>query len=232
MGIPDVNGSSFWGGGTYVHGEGYVLLDNHGSVVGEPAEIRGDALTQELSWIGHDGSTVLRERRSIGWSALEESRLAETAWRLTFASSLRSETDAVLNSPGSKGRVGGGYGGFFWRFPACANVDVFTADARGEDEVHGRVAPWVAWSADFAAGPGLGGPASVVLVADDAEAAREPWFVRVGGYPGLGSALAWDRPVVLSAGDVISRRFEVAIVDGRLDHEGAAALAAELPAMM
>ncbi len=223
MGIPDVNASSFWGGGTYVHGEGYVLLDNHGSVVGGPAEIHGDRLTQELSWIGHDGSTVLREQRSIGWTALDE-----TAWRLTFASRLRSETDAELNSPGSRGRVGGGYGGFFWRFPACANVDVFTADAQGEDEVHGRVAPWVAWSADFAAGPGLGGPATIVLAAREAEAAGEPWFVRVGSYPGLGSALAWDRPVVLPAGDVLSRRFDVAVADGRLDRERVAALAIEL----
>ncbi len=68
MGIPDVNGSSFWGGGTYVHGQGYVLLDNHGQVVGEPAEIHDDTLSQELSWIGHDGSIVLREQRSIGWA--------------------------------------------------------------------------------------------------------------------------------------------------------------------
>ncbi len=35
--IPDVNGTSFWGGGTYVHGEGYVLLDNHGEIVGRRA---------------------------------------------------------------------------------------------------------------------------------------------------------------------------------------------------
>ena len=225
MGIPDVNGSSFWGGGTYVHGEGYVLLDNHGSVVGEPLEIHDDTLAQKLSWIGHDGTLVLREERSIAWAALDD-----TAWRLTFASALRSENGAVLNSPGSKGRVGGGYGGFFWRFPACANVDVFTSDARGEDEVHGRVAPWLAWAADFAAGPGLGGPATIVLVAMDAEAAGEPWFVRVGGYPGLGSSLAWDRPVVLAGDDVLSRRFDIAIADGRLDREPAAALAAVLTA--
>ena len=227
MGIPDVNGSSFWGGGTYVHGQGYVLLDNHGQVVGEPAEIHDDTLSQELRWIGHDGSIVLREQRSLGWGAFAGD---ETVWRMTFASSLRAETDAVLNSPGSRGRVGGGYGGFFWRFPACANVDVFTPDARGEDETHGRVAPWLAWSADFAAGPGLGGPATLVLVARDAEAAGEPWFVRVDSYPGLGSALAWDRHVVLPAGEVLSRRFDIAIADGRLDRERAAALAAELTA--
>lgn len=231
MGIPDVNGSSFWGGGTYVHEQGYVLLDNHGKVVGEPAEIGDGTLRQDLSWIGRDGSTLLREQRSIGWSALDETVLNETAWRLTFASTLHAETDAVLNSPGSKGRVGGGYGGFFWRFPDCANVEVFTPDAGGEDEVHGRVSSWIAWSADFAAGPGLGGAATVVLVARDAKAAEEPWFVRLDSYPGLGSALAWDRPVDLATGDALSRRFEIAIADGRLDRERAAVLAAHLTAV-
>ncbi len=40
MAIPDVNGTHFWGGGTYVHGQGYVLLDNHGVITGEPPELR------------------------------------------------------------------------------------------------------------------------------------------------------------------------------------------------
>jgi hypothetical protein len=38
----------------------------------------------------------------------------------------------------------------------------------------------------------------------------------VRGYPGIGSALAWDRPVTLPPGAVLRRRFDVAIVDGRL----------------
>ena len=62
--FPDVNGTSFWGGGTYVHGQGYVLLDNHGLVVGDPPELEGDSFTQRLRWIGRDGSVVLAEQRS------------------------------------------------------------------------------------------------------------------------------------------------------------------------
>lgn len=220
--IPDVNGTSFWGGGTYVHGTGYVLLDNHGRIVGDPPELRDEAFSHTLRWIGRDGSVVLREHRSVGWSAVDPQ-----SWRLTFETALRADTDAVIESPGSKGRVGGGYGGFFWRFPYCSNVEVFTADARGEAQVHGRVTPWLAWSADFDAGPGLGGPATVVLVAPDAAEAGEPWFVRLGGYPGVGSALAWDRRLVLAPGARWARRFDVAVVDGRLDVERAATLATE-----
>jgi predicted dehydrogenase len=225
MAIPDVNGTHFWGGGTYVHGQGYVLLDNHGVITGEPPELNEDAFTQELRWIGHGGSIQLREGRSIGWTAVDEQ-----TWRLIFDSRLRADAGAELNSPGSKGRAGGGYGGFFWRFPACDNVQVFTAQARGEDEVHGSVAPWLAWSADFTAGPGVSGPATIVVTAPDAAVAGEPWFVRVRGYPGIGSALAWDRPTVLPPGAEIRRRFDVAVADGRLSEEQIEALAAELMA--
>jgi predicted dehydrogenase len=225
MAIPDVNGTHFWGGGTYVHGQGYVLLDNHGVISGEPPDLTDHAFTHELQWIGHDGSVQLREQRLISWAAMNE-----RAWRLSFDTSLRADVGAEINSPGSKGRSGGGYGGFFWRFPACDSVEVFTAQARGEDEVHGSVAPWVAWSADFTAGPGISGPATIIVAAPDAAEAGEPWFVRVGGYPGLGSALAWERPAILPAGAQLRRCFDVAIADGRLTEAESSALAAELSA--
>jgi Methane oxygenase PmoA len=175
--------------------------------------------------MGHGGSVQLRETRSIGWTAIDMQR-----WRLIFDSLLRADSGVELNSPGSKGRAGGGYGGFFWRFPFCDNVEVFTGQNRGEDEVHGSVAPWVAWVADFAAGPGVSGPATIVIAAPGAAEAGEPWFVRVRDYPGIGSALAWDRPVMLAPGAVLHRRFHVVIADGRLGEAQTTALAAELMA--
>lgn len=223
LAIPDVNGTSFWGGGTYVHGTGYVLLDNHGQVVGEEPERTGDGFHQRLAWVGHDGSVLLREERTVRWAGL-----GARTWRLTFASTLRAERDVVLNSPGSKGRPGGGYGGFFWRLPECQGAEVFTADARGEDDVHGSVAPWVAWSSDFSAGPGESGPATVVVSSASAAATGEPWFVRLHDYPGLGSALAWTEPVSLAAGETLERRWDLGVADGRLNPAEAAALAGVL----
>jgi predicted dehydrogenase len=225
MAISDVNGTSFWGGKTYIHGKGYVLLDNHGEIVGVAPDMRADGFTQQLEWIGHDGSVSLREQRSVSWTAMNEQ-----TWKLIFESTLRAEGDVTLKSPGSKGRPGGGYGGFTWRFPACDDVEVFTAKARGEVEVLGSVAPWVAWSANFNAGPGKNGAATIVIAGTGAAAAREPWFVRVREYPGLGSALAWDRAVSLQRGDVLGRRFDIAIADGRLTEVEAAALADKLMA--
>ena len=90
------------------------------------------------------------------------------------------------------------------------------------------MAPWIAWSADFAAGPGLAGPATIVIAASEAAKSAEPWFVRVRNYPGIGSALAWDSTTVLPPGSVLSRRFDVAIADGRLTEAQSQALAGEL----
>jgi hypothetical protein len=93
MAIPDVNGSSFWGGGTYIDGRGYVLLDNHGVIVGEPPELAEDAFTQELAWIGRDGSVALRER-AVG--RLECHRPAQLEIDLRVAAALRCRRRAQL----------------------------------------------------------------------------------------------------------------------------------------
>ena len=212
MAIPDVNGTNFWGGGTYAPDSGYTLRDDHGTVSGGPVELEPSGFTQQLDWMGHNGRRELVEHRGVRWAAV-----APKLWRLRFTTVLTAEHPVELGSPGSKGRIAGGYGGFFWRFPYCEKVDVFTPTASGEADVHGSLAPWVAWSAEFFAGPRSCGPATVVVASADAATQPEPWFVRVSDYPGLGSALAWDRPVTLVGREALERRFDVLVADGRLD---------------
>ena len=223
MAVPDVNGTNFWGGGTYLPDHGYELLDDHGTVTGAPVQPEPAGFSQQLDWVGRSGRRDLAERRTVHWTALTPSM-----WRLSFVSSFTADHEVTLQSPGSKGRVGGGYGGFFWRLPACEDVEVFTETARGEQAVHGTVAPWLAWSADFAAGPRISGPATIVVRSADAAQQDEPWFVRVSTYPGLGSALAWERPLVLEGGGALERRFDVLVADGRMDLDLVAAAVAEL----
>ncbi len=223
LAIPDVNGTNFWGGGTYRPEGGYQLLDDHGVVSGGPLQPDPSGFRQQLDWLGHGGRRELVEQRSVQWAAL-----TPQAWRLTFATSLTADHDVTIGSPGSKGRAAGGYGGLFWRLPACADVDVFTPTAQGEQGVHGTVAPWLAWSADFAAGPGASGPATLVVASPDAFGSAEPWFIRVSDYPGIGSALAWDRPLALPAGQSLERRFDILVADGRLDRDAVTALVAGL----
>ena len=42
----------------------------------------------------------------------------------------------------------------------------------------------------------------------------DPWFVRSGDYAGVCSAVAWDRPLVVAADGVLSRRLSVLVADG------------------
>jgi predicted dehydrogenase len=215
--LQDVNGTNFWGGKTYTRASGrYEEHPDHGRIVqlsAEPGPPGGDSFHQELSWQAPDGLELLREHRTV-----RAGRVDARTWRLDLATELTAVVDASLGGPGSNGAAGSGYGGFFWRLPACSAVNVFTADRQGEAAVHGAAAPWLAWTGTFP-----GGAASLVFAAP-AEA-PDPWFVRLSGYPGVGSALAWDRPVILAAGESVRRSFTVWIADGTLSPAEAAVLA-------
>lgn len=226
--VPDVDGTSFWGGGTFIKDRGYVMLDNHGHIQSESLEMTGvdSSLTHRLSWYDRQHRHVISENQSIQWAKLQ---VYKSAWELTFRTTLSPVSDGVsLGSPGSNGRPDGGYGGFFWRLPHCVDVNIMTSDAEGEDAIHGSISPWIAWSARFEAGPGLTGDATLVCVADDDISARDPWIVRCAGYPGIGAAVAWEERVDIPAEGHLTRGYRVAVVDGRCDKESSAAIAQSL----
>jgi predicted dehydrogenase len=203
--LQDVNGVNFWGGRTYRRDQaGYVWRPDHGRIVRTGSRDSGDTRTQSLAWTGPGGTKLLHETRHWAWRDA-----GDGAWRLTLSFTLTpaGTTPVSLGSPGSNGRDAGGYGGFFWRLPAVENASVRTLFASGEAAVHGGRAPWLAWTGDFA-----GKPATLVFTAPPES--DDPWFVRVDGYPGVGSALAWDTAVVLAPGEQLTRTIAVTIADG------------------
>ena len=225
--VQDASGINFWGGRTYVRDRGYVSLDDHGRIDVVSTSESPDQVRHELAWRGPDGKVVLREERNIRWRPLVFWQ-DQSAWALEFDVRLIPvEAEVWLGSPGSKGRVNAGYGGFFWRFPDCTDVNVFTPDAVGEDTVNGTVGAWLAFTAGFLAGPEQNGEASVVLAAGDDLTAADPWFVRVRDYPGIGSAVAWDAPTRVPV-QGLTRTYRAAVVDGRVSSADAAELAAIL----
>lgn len=212
--LQDVSGNNLWGGRTYTREAGrYVWRNDHGRVELESMNAEPGSLRLALRWKAHDGAALLREDRTAS-----ASRVGEHAWRLDLASRLTAQRPVSLGGPGPNGNVGGGYGGFFLRLAPCEAATVFTSDAEGEEAVHGRPARWLAWSARF------GGAEAGVVVAAAPEAPDDPWFVRLAGYPGIGSALAWERAVELDEGAALDRSFRVWFVDAAVD----AALAASL----
>ena len=218
--LQDVNGTNFWGGKTYVRGAGaYVSRQDHGRIelaanAEDPASEDAASVepkTRQLRWLGADGQPLLTEQRTVSREIL-----GERVWRLDLRSELTAVVDVFLGSPGSNGAAGSGYGGFFWRLPACRGARIFTSDAEGEPAVHGSVAPWLAWTASFGEVPGIRSGQSATLVFSAPAEADDPWFVRSSGYPGVGSALAWDRPVALAAGETLRRSLSVWVCDAEL----------------
>lgn len=205
--VQDVSGANLWGGRTYVREQGYTWLTDHGTMeLRRWLQREPQALSAELVWRGPAGQVLAEETRTM-----RAHLLTPSAWvlELTFAVQGLLPGPLTLGSPGSNGRPGGGYGGFFWRLPPCTDIDVRTEAARTEEAVHGTRAPWLAWSAQTPDGP------FTIVLAQEAD----PWFVRAAGYPGIGAALAWDTPVTLAPGETLHRSVRAIVADGRLADE-------------
>ncbi|WP_370524129.1 DUF6807 family protein [Cellulomonas sp. APG4] len=228
IGVQDVAGHNLWGGRTYLRDGGYTWRRDHGRIEHRTWTTRTPGTVRHrLAWLGSGGEELLREERELAWSVLDDG-----AWRLdlTFTLTVPDDVpdcpDVPLGSPGSNGREAGGYGGAFWRLADCDDVDVRTPVGRGEEAVHGSVpadgAAWLAWSATARSGDDF----TIAVVPGDARTAKDPWFVRAAGYPGIGSALAWDRPLVVRRGHPERRALTWVIADGRWE-DGRVASAVE-----
>jgi len=214
--VPDVNGTSYWGGRTFVADVGPTLLPNHGrqasrSLLVDPVEPH--LLHDHVRWYDEHGVPQLEEDRRLGARVLDD----ET-WVLDWSSTLRAERGAlVIGSPATNGRPGAGYGGLFWRLPAVAGTTVLGADGVGEERAHGGTSPWLALVQEHA-----GHPTTLLLVQPGDPL---PWFVRAAEYPGAGPALAWDSPRTVPAGGTFETGVRAVLVDRALDLDAAAALA-------
>ncbi|THV21245.1 PmoA family protein [Glycomyces paridis] len=210
LAVPDVGGANFWGGRTYVRGRGSVPLPNHGVQRHHRWEARTEAvLAHELRWNRFDGTALLRERRRIAARPVDD-----RAWALDFRYSLQNLTGEplVISSPGAKGRIGAGYGGFFWRARrGLRSVRILGPGVAGEERLHGARTDWLALAAH---GPD---PWTLVFVPDAGQG--DPWFVRGDDYVGVGPSLAWSEPLTALPGQGPRRRIVTVIADGALGAE-------------
>jgi hypothetical protein len=216
---PDIGGRNFWGGRTFVAGHGPAWLDDHGAQRHRRWLRHTDSeLAHTLHWVDRDGAALLSERRAIACVPL-----TSDAWTLSVQTRLANATDRPLpiRSPAALGRVGAGYGGFFWRGPAVnGQVRVQSPAGAGVRAVHGTTAPWLTVS-----GTSTDAEWTMLFMPADATTAQDKWFVRARDYLGVGSSLTWDRPLVLAPGEQIERHILAVVADGNLTEDAAAALA-------
>jgi hypothetical protein len=204
--MADVNGFNLWGGRTFVRGEGYTWLEDHGRIVHTGWLPATTGLAEQLTWLGPHGQALLSERRAIAATA------APRGWKLTFSYALSASAPTNLGSPATHGRGGGaGYGGFFWRL-APGRAHAFTEKQDGEKTVNGSAEPWVAVTV---------ADAYTLVFAGLADADR--WFVRTAEYPGVCAALAFTDPLTLEPGETLERHLTVLVADGTLTRDDVAA---------
>ncbi|MEE2524155.1 PmoA family protein [Pseudarthrobacter sp. J75] len=202
----DLNGTNFWGGSTYTAARGPVILPNHGRQVTQAWTEGNGQESGTVHWQSEHGKVLAEERRSIECFA----HPAPGTWSLSLTSVMIPAGDVgslEVSSSAVKGRVGAGYGGIFWRFPAdFANPVVFTAAGAGPEAAHGSRSSWLAVS-------GSVGGAAVAVVMAQGEPLR-PWFVRTEGYVGAGPAVAWSTKAVADAGNPLVQSLHAVIHDG------------------
>jgi len=217
MAVALVNGTSFWGGRTFVRDEGPTLLANHGRQRIVSDDVDGTVLRQQIGWDDSRGAAILVEDRT-----LEATVLNGRGWSLRWRSELHAtHGDLLIESPATAGRRGAGYGGIFWRLGPATTTTVIAAHGEGQDAVHGSISPWVALVQHR-------GPRAATLVLAQRPEDVRPWFLRASDYSGAGPALAWDSPVRVAAGDSLVVELGAALVDGALAVEDAATAAATI----
>lgn len=225
LALSDVNGTTYWGGRTYVEGQGPTLLSNQGrqeSLSEELAE-NGRDLHAEVRWRRHDGTELLLEHRRIGAFLLPDHR----GWGLTWASRLEADRgDLHLTSPATRGRHGAGYGGLFWRLPSADETRILVREGRGESVAHGSTSDFIVISRRH----GTDWTSLLMVQDEQAQGRIDPWFVRLMDYVGVGTSLAWSEPRDIPASQSLDVRVRAAVLDQLVEADEVDALLAEMPA--
>jgi LacI family transcriptional regulator len=214
LAIAGVNGTSHWGGRTFVRGQGPTLLTNHGQQRSRRVTVDDDrTLSDDLTWYDEQGRPQLDERRRITGSP------AEGGWRLDWQSVLTVRYGSIrIDSPATTGRPDAGYGGIFWRLPSAETTTVLSSAGEGADAAFGSLCPWLAFVQH------RGDIVTTLLLVQPGD--LRPWFLRSTEYVGAGPALAWDSPLTLQPNQNLALSLTALLLDRSIDLAEAADLAA------
>jgi Methane oxygenase PmoA len=211
--LPNVGTENFWGGPTYRRGDGYLQLDNNGTIRHDRfdaigADGRQAGLTEQLTWLTAAGEALFAERRRITATVVRE----RSAWSCSFGIMLRNVSGRmiVIGSPTTEGRENAGYGGLSWRGPAAfAGGRVLTPEGAGAGEVMGWRGPWLAFAT----------PAATLIFRDSPANPGFPcrWFVRTLPYACVCPAPFFATEVPVPAAAELTLRYEVVVATGELD---------------
>jgi hypothetical protein len=216
--ICNLGPENFWGGRTYLPGQGYQQLENNGTMRHERFETLdlstgGMLLTERLRWITQHGQPCIAERRRIAAKV----HPAEGTWQLAFETSMTniSGDSIAFGSPTTRGRPDAGYGGLMWRGPrSFADGKLVTPDGIGGDELMGARSAWMAYVGRH---DGYGVAATLVFCDSAGNfCAPTQWFARATPYGTICPAPFFADELPLAAGASLTLRYDVFVADGAL----------------
>lgn len=230
--LPNVGPHNFWGGPTFVKGEGYVQLDNDGSMVhegftAERVEDDGVFVTESLAWFTQAGERVVKEMRSFSVTLADPADPdagADPAWVLSFSSTMTniSGGDLPIGSPTTNGRENAGYGGLFWRGPrSFTGGTILAPDFAGGEEIRGQRAPWMGFTGTH----DESARQSTLVMVDDPTNPRGPaspgqdpeWFARNEWFACVCATPFFSEEIPFASQDSLTFRYAVVVADGGAD---------------
>ncbi|MGK5672902.1 PmoA family protein [Micromonospora sp. URMC 106] len=221
MTVSHLSGENFWGGGSYVHPDGYVDLPNNGTMRHTGFSALGpDGFTETLAWHTQAGEHWVDERREIAVRQLDAS-----AWLMSFHTDIRNVHTGALRfgSPTTHGRPMAGYSGLFWRGPRAFTDGEVLADAdRSGPRLMGEQSAWLAYAGRH---DEVDRCSTLLFVA----APGTTWFVRTTPFPAVNPSLAFFEEVTLAPDETLSLAYRIVVADGAWDRERIESCLAELP---
>lgn len=226
--LPHVGGENFWGGPTFVRGEGYLQLANNGRAEHRELsrlDVSDDAVTigHRLEWTAEDGHDVFTEGRQLTARLVGDGQ----AWALVFETRMTNVSGATIaiGSPTTAGRENAGYGGLFWRGPRSFTGGVIhSPSGSGGEELRGTREEWMGFSGQH----DVSARWSTLVMVDDRTNPRHPpqWFTRNELFACLCPAPFFSEELDVEAGQSLALRYAVVIADGNADTGRAGNLAA------
>lgn len=215
--IADVDSSNYWGGPSYMDSRGYQMLPDQGRQQVLYTHATTTTIEQQVQWLDAGGTHHLSEQRHLRAMHLPQAQ----GWALHWHSVLHADATAIaLGSPATRGRVGAGYGGLFWRLSDISwPTTVTVVDGGGTKRALGSRSPWLLVQQEREQGT-----VSLLLVQP---APMLPWFVRTQGYVGAGPAVAWRDQRHLGFGQHYRMSLAAVLADRAITPEEAAVLAAD-----
>ncbi|MBC2900260.1 PmoA family protein [Streptomyces cupreus] len=229
-----LSGQNFWGGNSYVHGEGYLRRPERvGSMRHDGfAEftLTDDrlAVTEELTWVENGGEEWARETRGLTVHSVDEEA---GSWALDWSirlTNIRAEPLA-FGSPTTAGREMAGYTGLQWRGPRDFTGGTVFAPGTDSEKLMGSQGPWLAFTTEH---DDVDAHSTIVFAhaPENLDAIHEShWFVRSEPFPTVAFSWAFFEEFELAPGESLAYRYRVVIADGAWDTERVAAHLEGLP---